>query len=190
MCFLDFPQTLTDKKLFSFRNNSFEICNWHVSNIQNLTDRYRVLVDIFRVFTTLNLYFSPLRKQFNATTNLANGSLFINFTTNDDVEIPVKFAPGVLAYCYGNQIYIDVEIYRKNPNYDIFNILLHEVGHSLGIPHTTDQRDSQDIMYPYYTKTNGITNYFIEYIGKLHGNKRSSKQLFKLFNLSPKFNEL
>lgn len=111
----------------------------------------------------------------NSRTGARNLDIF--FATGDHGD-PFPFASGttVLAHSFypappnpeptAGDIHLnDAWSWSIGGQWDLFSVVLHELGHSLGIGHTDDPRS---VMYPYYQKAEGLKAADIESIRQIY----------------------
>lgn len=92
------------------------------------------------------------------------GQIRFNSLHNGDSRLPARFEDGVLAYAYfpneeslglESDVYMNPRIYWRNTwtprSFLPLLVLIHEIGHALGIDHQSVERG---IMNPYYDHTN------------------------------------
>lgn len=129
----------------------------------------------------------------NSRTGTRN--LDIQFATGDHGD-PFPFASGttVLAHSFypappnpepvAGDIHInDAWSWSIGGQWDLFSVVLHELGHSLGIGHTDDPKS---VMYPYYQKAEGLKAPDIESIRQIYADAGAvTPTSFSLAIISP-----
>jgi Matrixin len=144
----------------------------------HLTDRLpadSAKAEIVRAFSEWAKYakltFTPADDK-NAPRTLA-----ILFASRDHGDgYPFDGPNGILAHTFypfpvnpepiaGNMHFDDDESWKIGANVDLFSIALHEAGHALGLGHSDKPGD---VMYPYYGRTNGLTQNDINAVLQLY----------------------
>ncbi len=116
-------------------------------------------------------------------TRTATKNLDIQFATGDHGD-PYAFTSGttVLAHSFypappnpepqAGDIHInDAWSWSVGGQWDLYSVVLHELGHSLGIGHTDDARS---VMYPYYQKADGLKTADIDSIRQIYAEAGST----------------
>ena len=154
---------------------------WHVdeSSLTQDMEKYKIIFAIEQSFKKWQQYFHNI--EFVPSNNPSESAIVIKFKRNGDQGLPTPFGGGVLAYAFypfGKSLGIHADIFlndeyewaemHKPGHISLQKVFIHEVGHSLGLAHSTD---IENIMYPQYQPNNDIviTQDTIEGIHKLYG---------------------
>lgn len=139
---------------------------WHVVEpLSSDMDKFKIIYIFSRAFDFWQPYFSPIK--FVATSNKSLAQIKITFAVNGDSVLPQPFDDGVLAYAYapnGTSLDFTSDVFindRYNwsdalsaDNILLFNVIVHELLHSLGAGHSSI---TSDIMYPYYQPSKEVS---------------------------------
>lgn len=152
---------------------------WHVANFTEDMDKFKILFAFERAFSKWQTHFSPIR--FESTDDRSKAAIVMHFKQNGDRDLPESFAQNVLAYAFfpqGESLGVHSDMYLNDAlnwsefhavgAYNLWKVVVHELGHSFGLEHSTDIRD---IMYPSYQPNDevNITQDTIDGITKLYG---------------------
>lgn len=118
------------------------IIYWHIENFTKDQDKYKTIVAFENCFEQWNKYLNPLR--FVATGNKEEAVIVIKFRHNGDKDLPHSFGEHTLAYAFAPPtctIYVndvwDWANMHPTKGFDLFKCMTHEVGHTIGLGHTT-----------------------------------------------------
>jgi hypothetical protein len=143
--------------------------------------------EIVRAFTEWAKYakltFTPVDDK-NASRTLA-----VLFASGDHGDgYPFDGPGGILAHTFypfplnrepiaGDMHFDNDENWKIGASVDLYSIALHETGHALGLGHSDKPGD---VMYPYYGRTNGLTQNDINAILQLYAAQESKTNPFTL----------
>lgn len=161
------------------------IIYWHLdeSSISTDLEKYKILFTLENAFSQWQEYFIPT---FESTNDADKAAIVFRFKVNGDRDLPFEFEDGVLAYAffpdgksldYTSDIYVNDfynwQLAHTDQGYSLFKVIVHEIGHALGLDHSSIE---QDIMYPSYIPDNNvfISQDTIEGIYKLYGTPEKS----------------
>ena len=147
---------------------------WHIDPAHHTDDLslLKMVATFEKCFDAWKPHLYPIRIQ--STGNRQKAAIILRFMHNGDSGLPYPFRGSVLAYAflpegkslgYHSDIYFNdhlnwLEMHRPGA-YSLFKVAVHEVGHSLGLRHSTVRND---IMYPTY-QPNDEMNITIDSIG-------------------------
>ncbi len=139
---------------------------WHIDEnyLSQDMEKYKIVYAFSQTFVKWKPYMGDIT--FEATGDINQAQIVIKFMTNGMQGLPIPFDTGVLAYTYAPNaesfgLYADMFIndaYKwddmlRQDSILLFNVVLHEIGHSFNLGHSTDQAD---IMYPYYNPSPNV----------------------------------
>lgn len=172
---------------------------WHLDERYITTDlnKLKLVVQFDKAFAEWQPYFLPVK--FKSTTDKSKAAIVIHFMQPDDPALPAPFDNNTLAYAYFPQresLGIHADMYFNDKyqwaekhsvsDTNLFKVIVHELGHSFGLHHSTDIRD---IMYPTYQPNDEviITADTLDGINELYGTvtptvKDSRKLIKRLFS--------
>jgi predicted Zn-dependent protease len=154
--------TESKQTAFTTAGNKFTVpvIYWHLAD--TTTDMTGIaVIEAFRgAFAAWQPYLNPVLE---STSEIDKANIIINFAIDGDDDLPEPFgAPGVLAYAYfpvnnfssmwfddsenWGEMHTSTRIYLKK-------VVVHELGHSLGLGHT---QAKDDVMRAYYEPDNYI----------------------------------
>ena len=154
---------------------------WHIDeeHISQDLDKYKIIHAVQKAFNVWQGYMNPI---FEACEDKSKCQIVFKFMLPDNPEVPFPY-DGALAYAFfpeGESLDITSDVYVNEiynwgvvhtaSGYNLLKVLIHEVGHSIGLNHS---EILQDIMYPSYQPNDIVTidKDTIDGIYKLYGVK-------------------
>jgi len=140
---------------------------WHVDEnyLSQDMEKYKIVFAFSQAFAKWQPYLSPI--VFESTGDISKAQIVIRFMTNGMQGLPIPFDTGVLGYTYapdGESLGMNADMYLNDAykwndiltsdSIVLFNVVVHELGHSMNLGHSTDRTD---IMYPYYQPSLEVT---------------------------------
>jgi len=132
---------------------------WHLdeSHLTNDLTKFQVLFGLEQAFAAWQ---SHMPVTFEATDDLSMAAIVFRFMVDGNPALPSPFGEDTLAYAFfpaGQSLGIHSDIYMNDlirwetmhtPNgFNLFKVVVHEIGHSLGLDHSVI---ISDIMFPTY----------------------------------------
>lgn len=157
---------------------------WHIANFTPDMDKYKVILSIQKAFNHWQRHFNEV---FTTTSNPVEAHIVFQFKNNGEQGLPEQFGQYTLAYAFApvngrSAVFLNdkwnwSELHEPG-SYNLFKVLVHELGHSFNLGHS---EDIVDIMYPTYQPDDSvvITSDTISTIQRLYGAVIDYTGLFK-----------
>lgn len=153
---------------------------WHLdeNNLSPDLNKFQIIFGIENAFKDWQEFVNP---KFQPTNDIEKAAIVFRFMSNGNEELPFPFEPSTLAYAFFPEeeslgIHSDIymndffnwKIMHTESGYNMYKVIVHEIGHALGLDHSEDE---SDIMFPSYQPNDNvnITQDTIEGISLLYG---------------------
>ena len=155
---------------------------WHVDEnfLSPDLEKYKIIFAIQKSFNKWQPYVNPV---FESSSNPSNSAIIFKFMEDGNPALPFPFDENTLAYAFfpnGQSLGVESDIYVNDAynwsemhtpsSFNLFKVIVHEIGHSLGLDHS---ENIEDILYPSYQPDDNVvvTDDTIEGIERLYGAK-------------------
>lgn len=153
---------------------------WHLDekNLSQDLNKFQIIFGIENAFKDWQKFINPT---FSSTNDIEQAAIVFRFMSNGSEDLPFEFESDTLAYAFfpeGESLGIHSDIYMNDffnwgimhteSGYNMYKVVVHEIGHALGLDHS---ENDIDIMFPSYQPNDSvkITQDTIDGLTRLYG---------------------